>query len=207
MHERGAKQVLKGSIYCIVFPMNPSSTQKQGLALKRLVIAGVTFENVRLLCDHIQALGQDTFTPLHVPLFAGVSVSYMKPFMRNDGLGPLPQSFSKFSSAPGHEKTHADLKKCRDWYYAHRDMINAPTLLADPERRCGFEDVILHFAESGISFSVNEQSWSFSSVSRVRNLCSYQKARIDREALALVDVLRKGRKLPVKDYVIGRDFP
>jgi hypothetical protein len=131
----------------------------------------------------------------------------MKPFMRNDGLGPLPARFSKFQNAPGHEKTHGDLKKCRDWYYAHRDMIKAPTLLTDRDRRSGFEDVILHFAECGISFSVNEQSWSFASVSRVRNLCSYQKSRIDKEALVLVDVLRKGKKLLIDDYVLGRDFP
>jgi hypothetical protein len=187
--------------------MNSNSIQKQILALKRLIIAGVTFDNVKLLCDHVEGLGQDTFTPLHVPLFAGVSITYMKPFMRNDGLGPLPPRFRKFQNAPGHGKTHADLKKCRDWYYAHRDMINAPILLANPERRSGFEDVILHFAESGISFSVNEQSWSLSSISRVRNLCSYQKARIDKEAMALVDTLRNGREFPIKDYVLGRDFP
>jgi hypothetical protein len=70
--------------------MDSNSVQKQILALKRLIIAGVTFDNVRLICDHIEGLGSDTFTPLHVPLFAGVRVTYMKPFMRNDGLGPLP---------------------------------------------------------------------------------------------------------------------
>ena len=127
--------------------------------------------------------------------------------MRNDGLGELPSRFSKFPGATGHQKTHVDLKNCRDWFYAHRDMIKAPTLLADPDRRKGFEDVILHFADSGISFSVNEQSWSFSSVARVRNLCSYQKSRIDTEVLMLVDTLRGGKEFPIKDYVLGRDFP
>jgi hypothetical protein len=187
--------------------MNSNSVRKQILALKRLIIAGVTFDNVRLLCEHIRGLGSDTFTPLHVPLFAGVSVTYMKPFMRSDGLGELPSQFSQFPGAPGHQKTHLDLKNCRDWYYAHRDMIRAPTLLVDPDKRSGFEDVIMHFEESGISFSVNEQSWSLSSVLRVRNLCYYQKSRIDKEALALVDVLRNGREFRFGDYVIGRDFP
>ena len=65
----------------------------------------------------------------------------------------------------------------------------------------------MHFEESGISFSVDEQSWSLSSVLRVRNLCYYQKSRIDKEALALVDVLRNGREFRFGDYVIGRDFP
>jgi hypothetical protein len=180
--------------------MNSNSVQKQVLALKRLVVARVTFNNVRLLCEHIQGLGSNTFTPLHVPLFAGVSITYMKPFMRNDGLGDLSSRFSRFPGASGHQKTHVDLKNCRDWYYAHRDMIKAPTLLADPQRRSGFEDVTLHVAESGISFSVNEQSWSFSSVSRVRSLCSYQKSRIDKEVLALLEVLKKGRELPQRLY-------
>lgn len=187
--------------------MNSNSIRKRVLALRRLIIAGVTFDHVRLLCERIERLGSDTFTPLHVPLFAGVSVTYMKPFMRNDGLGELPARFSQFPGAPGHQKTHLDLKNCRDWYYAHRDMIKAATLLVDPVRRKGFEDVTMLFEKSGISFSVNEQSWDISSVRRVHNLCSYQKSRIDKEALALVDILRNGRQLQYRDYVIGRDFP
>ena len=187
--------------------MNSNSVQKQILALKRLIIAGVTFDNVILLCDHIHGLGKNTFTPLHVPLLAGLSVTYMKPFMRNDGLGQLPTKFSKFPGARGHEKTHVDLKNSRDWYYAHRDTIKAPTLHADPGRRSGFEDVTLHFAQSGVSFSVNEQSWSLDSILRVRNLCSYQKSRIDKEALALIEALRQGKHLPYGDYLLGRDFP
>jgi len=190
-----------------VFAMKTTAQEKQVLALQRLIIAGVTFDNVILLCDHIHGLGKNTFTPLHVPLLAGVSVTYMKPFMRNDGLGALPPKFSEFPGARGHEKTHVDLKNCRDWYYAHRDMIKAPTLLADPGRRDGFEDVTLHFVQSGVSFSVNEQSWSFDSILRVRNLCSYQKSRIDKEALALIETLRQGKHFPYGDYVIGRDFP
>lgn len=182
-------------------------TKNQILALKRLVTAGVTFDHVILFCDHIEKLGKNTFTPLHIPLFAGVSVTYMKPFMRSDGLGKLPSKFSEFPSAAGHAKTHNDLKKSRDWYYAHRDMLNAPTLLANPDRRCGFEDVILHFKQSGISFSVNEQSWSFDSILRVRNLCLYQKSRIDKEATGLVENLRDGRRYPFGDYTLGSNFP
>jgi hypothetical protein len=131
----------------------------------------------------------------------------MKPFTGSNGLGELPSRFSQFPGAPGHEKTHLDLKNCRDSYYAHRDMIKAPTLLADPDKRSGCEDVIMHFEASGVSFSVNEQSWSLSGVLRVRNLCYYQKSRIDKEVLALVDVLRNGREFPFSDYIIGHDFP
>ncbi len=189
------------------FLVNSRSIQQQVLALKRLIIAGTTFDHVKLLCSHIEQLGADTFTPLHVPLFAGVGVTYMKPFMHNDGLGSLPKKFSTFPSAPGHEKTHKNLKNCRDWYYAHRDMLKAKNLLTDPERRKGFEDVTLHVEETGISFSVNEQTWSISSVSRVRNLCDYQKSRIDDDAMALVKILRKGKALQLGKYLLGRDFP
>jgi hypothetical protein len=186
--------------------VNRNSIEKQILSLKRLIIAGVTFDNVILLCNHIETLGRNTFTPLHVPLFAGVSVTYMKPFVRSDGLGSLPKRFSEFPAAPGHRKTHIDLKNCRDWYYAHRDMIRCSTLLVDPVRRRSFEDVTLHFTQPGISFSVNEQSWDFGSILRVRNLCHYQKSRIDKEARELVKVLRGGKHYP-KDVVLGRDFP
>jgi len=132
--------------------------QKQVVALKRLIIAATTFDHVKLLCAHIESLGAETFTPLHVPLFAGVSVTYMKPFMRSDGLGPLPRKFQEFPDAVGHQKTHEDLKNGRDWYYAHRDMLKAPNLLSNPDKRAGFEDITLHVEESGISFSINEQA-------------------------------------------------
>lgn len=183
------------------------STDDQVRALKRLVIAATTFEHVQALCSHIESLGRETFTPLHIPLFAGVSVTYMKPFMRSDGLGPLPRRFHKFPNAPGYEKTHNDLKNGRDWYYAHRDALRAARLLLDPTRRKGFEDVILHVEETGVSFSLNEQSWSIDSVHRVRNLCDYQKSRIDKEMIGLLNALRNGRYLAVGNYILGRDFP
>src|SRR5213595_3533682 len=85
--------------------------QKQIVALKRLIIAATTFDHVKLLCDHVESLGAETFTPLHVPLFAGVSVTYMKPFMRSDGLGPLPRKFQEFPDAVGHQKTHEESQK------------------------------------------------------------------------------------------------
>ena len=181
--------------------------KKQVVALKRLIIAATTFDHVKLLCAHIESLGAETFTPLHVPLFAGVSVTYMKPFMRSDGLGPLPRKFQEFPGAVGHQKTHEDLKNGRDWYYAHRDMLKAPNLLSNPDKRAGFEDITLHVEESGISFSINEQSWSITSVSRVRNLCDYQKSRIDKDLVALINALRSGKHLKIGQYVLGRDFP
>jgi len=187
--------------------MSLEVSQKQILALKRLVIAGVTFDHVKLLCIHIRQLGPQTFTPLHVSLFAGVCVTYMKPFMRADGLGPLPAKFQTFPAAEGYQKTHNDLKNGRDWYYAHRDMLKAPNLLSNRDRRARFEDVTLHVEESGISFSINEQSWSIGSVSRVRNLCDYQKARIDKDIEELFNTLRRGKRLAVGKYVLGRDFP
>jgi hypothetical protein len=182
-------------------------TKQQILALKRLVLAGVTFDHVILFCDHIESLGRNTFTPLHVPLFAGVSVTYMKPFMRSDGVRKVTGKFSEFPHAPGHAKTHKDLKNCRDWYYAHRDMINLRRFLPSRTGELVFEEVTLHLEASGISFSVHEQSWSFDSIRRVRNLCYYQKSQLDKEALGLVDTLRRDQVYSFGDYVLGRDFP
>ncbi len=188
--------------------MNPRAVAHHLRAVRRLVIGGNTFQEVRLLCDHIQSLGRETHTPLHVPLFAGVCVTYMKPFVESNGLGPLPDEFKAFPSRSKHRKIHAELESLRNWYYAHRDMINAPKLLSDRASADAFDEITLHVDEEGIpSFSISELSWPIESVERVRDLCAFQRSRVDRAALQHLSVLAKAKALPPGEYLLGRDFP
>src|SRR6202030_2211071 len=113
-------------------------------ALKRLVFAATTFKSVELMCDHVAALGEETSPLLHIPLLAGICVTYMNPFMSSGGLGALPRVFTRFERNKQHARVHSDLNKLRNWFYAHRDMLNIPTLFADAASAEGFGDVTFH---------------------------------------------------------------
>src|SRR4051812_32291330 len=112
--------------------MTPDALSYVAHATKRLVIAGNTFGQAKLLCEHLETLGSKTDTQLHVPLIAGICVTYMKPFVKSAKLGALPPKFSKFPNGSEHKKVHEDLRNARNWFFAHRDMVNAPSLLSNP---------------------------------------------------------------------------
>jgi hypothetical protein len=178
------------------------------LAVKRLVIAGTTFKEAELLCSHIETLGEETLTLLHVPLLAGVCVTYMKPFVRGDGLGPLPPAFRRFEPAnKKHGKVHADLGRLRHWFYAHRDMLNIPRLFADPEGARNFEEVTFHLEGDGTYwFSAHELSWPLNAVISVRELCVFQRHRVDEAIDKHLHHLCSAKMLVPGTYVLGRDL-
>ncbi len=159
---------------------NTAPAQQRVRALKRLVIASVTFQSVELMCDHVEALGKGTSTLLHIPLLAGVCVTYMNPFMSSGGLRPLPRVFKTSEENEHHARVHADLKKLRNWFYAHRDMLNVPSLLADAMSRERFGDLTFHLdADGTYSFSTHQLSWGIEALQRVRDLCQFQRRRAD----------------------------
>lgn len=188
--------------------MNPEAVEEQLKAVKRLVIAGNAFDAARLLCTHIENLGSQTFTLLHVPLFAGICVTYMKPFGRCDGLGRLPVELKTFPSGSKHEKIHDDLSKLRDCFYAHRDALKVPKLLSNPASAKAFNDITLHIEPGGThSFLVNEVTWPFESISHVRDLCSFQRSRVDSLLAQHISTLLEAKAIQPGDYVLGDDFP
>ena len=183
------------------------ATKRRVRALKRLILASTTFKSVELMCDHVESLGEPTSTLLHVPLLAGVCVTYMKPFMSSGGLGTLPASFEDFEEEKTHARFHEDLKRLRNWFYAHRDVKNIPTLLgrSSPEER--FDKVIFHLESNRTySFSVHELSWEIVGLTRVRDLCRFQRQRADTSADQILHQLFANVALVPGSYLIEDDF-
>ncbi len=187
--------------------VNRQSAKQRVRALKRLVIASTTFKSVELMCDHVETLGEKTSTLLHVPLLAGICVTYMNPFMSSGGLGPLPRLFTKFGAAERHARVHADLKRLRNWFYAHRDMLNIPTLFADSASGDRFDEITFHLDRDGTySFSTHQLSWDIEGVHRVRDLCRFQRNRADRLADKILHQLFATVPLTPGAYVLEDEF-
>jgi hypothetical protein len=68
---------------------------KEEKKLKRLIVAVSTFEAVINSCELLIQSDVDEDAPYFRILTAGICVSYMRPFVRADGLGPLPE-YEKF---------------------------------------------------------------------------------------------------------------
>ena len=182
---------------------NRQSAKQRVRALKRLVFASTTFRSVELMCDHVEALGEQTSTLLHIPLLAGICVTYMNPFMSSGGLGPLPRVFTNFSANERHARVHANLKNLRNWFYAHRDMLNIPTLFADSASGDRFDEITFHLDRDGTySFSTNQLSWDIEGVHRVRDLCRFQRNRADKLADKILHELFSSVPLAPGAYVL-----
>src|SRR5437867_6935430 len=97
-------------------------------ALNRLIIAQITFQQVIAACEFLISHDSDEHSQFYGTFFSGICVSYMRPFMRADRLGPLPAGYSEFPNEAGHAGTHEDLKNGRNWAYAHNSPDQAAGL-------------------------------------------------------------------------------
>jgi hypothetical protein len=187
--------------------MNSKPVEKQISALRRLAFAELTFRQAHLLCNHIESLGPRNIANLWMPLLAGVIVTYMKPFGRCDGLGPLSGSFSHFPAGSLHKQTHEDIARGRDWTYAHRDVLNAPKLLSTPKDRQAIAEVVLHFTKGSTTIHIREPAWHPETIFRIRELCEFQSSRVGAEMKSLFITLAGNKSYKPGKYVLGRDFP
>ena len=187
--------------------MTSKAAEQQISALRRLVFADLDFRQANLLCEHIESLGPRNIANLWMPLLAGVIVTYMKPFGRCDGLGPLPAMFRRFPDGSPHKQTHADIAGGRNWTYAHRDLLNSSQLLATPEDQQALSEVILEFTKGPTTIYTSEPGWHPEALFRIRELCEFQSSRASTEMRPLVLAVAGTKKYKAGKYVLGRDFP
>jgi hypothetical protein len=118
------------------------------LRLRRLIIAISNFDAVINACDMLIDGNVDQNASYYRIFTAGIVVSYMRPFLRADGLGPLPQEFQEFPDNPDLKELHEDLKHGRHWVFAHHSAEDSPSLV-QPEKQQGVKDIEVHFEETG----------------------------------------------------------
>lgn len=187
--------------------MEVSQSERKVLALRRLVYADLSFRQTAELCVHIESLDSNEYSAIWMPLLSGVAVSYMKPFTRCDGLGPLPSSFSKFPIDSEHGRTHADLENFRNWCAAHRDIVNSSALLIEANDQNSISEVRLQILDGRIIMHTNEPAWNPAAILRIRELCELQIHRIGDAMKALVHSLAGKKRYVDGVYILGREFP
>ena len=126
---------------------------------------------------------------------AGVVVSYVRPFLRNDGVGSLPGKFSKFGKDEPFGKYHDILIEARHWVYAHRDNQNAPNLNGGTVSDETVSEVILTLRKDGYSVSINEPQISTKQLINFGALCAYQHNRINEAVGDLIISIMENHKI------------
>lgn len=88
--------------------------------IRRLTVASDSFQQCLSLLSHMERARLKVDSDLYPPMIAGVAVTYAKNFNDADGLGPLPDFFTRFPTT-NLRIAHAKLIEARNQVYAHRD--------------------------------------------------------------------------------------
>jgi hypothetical protein len=138
-------------------------------------------------------------------LSAGLIVTYAKPFMEANGLGPLPAKYQQF---PGEQKlawTHEDVMRGRNSIYAHFSPGEASQMVPGSEEvsnpRVTFESGKL------IKMEMLVTGWKPENLNNFYDLCFYQCGRLLADSDALVRHLKGADDYPDGVYQLGISFP
>ncbi len=171
-------------------------------ALRRLTLAQTAFRQARFLCEHMEQAKVESHEEIASAMMAGIVVSYVRPFIRNDGIGPLPRKYSEFEEGSPYKGIHNTMLEARHWVYAHRDNCNAPNLAGSKVSEEIVSELVLTLREDGYSVSINEPQISVKQLVNFRSLCSFQNNRINEEVGDLITSIMDGEKIGVGVYEI-----
>src|SRR5439155_6332737 len=155
-------------------------------SLQRLTLAQTAFRQARSLCEHMEQMKVDSHEELASAMMAGIVVSYVRPFIRSDGIGPLPKKYSEFEEGSPYKRIHNIMLEARHWVYAHRDNLNAPNLAGSKIDEEIVSEVILTLRKDGYSVSINEPQILINQLVNFKSLCSFQNNRINEEVGDLI---------------------
>jgi hypothetical protein len=185
--------------------MNPQYAH-QKRALHRLTLAQTAFRQARALAEHMQRLDLDPHHEIASAMMAGIVVSYARPFLRSDGIGPLPRRYSEFAEGSPFAFIHQTMLDARHWVYAHRDHQNTPNLAGGHVSHNVVSEVVLTLRRDGYSVSINEPQILPTQLSNFQALCSFQHNRINEEVGDLIIALMKDHKIGIGVYELGDDI-
>jgi hypothetical protein len=179
--------------------------RKLALQLRRLTLARGAFDQARALCDH----SADVPSPskdLEAALMTGILVTYCRPFTRNDGIGPLPAAFNKFTSHAALQHIHDAALAARNVVYAHRDNIQSAVLAASvfPPEKASY--LSLELTADGHTILIYEPAIAFSEVGKFRALIEFQSTRAKKSVTQLVNAIKSHHALGNGRYRISDDI-
>ncbi len=177
----------------------------QKRALQRLTLAQTAFRQARALCQHMERLKLEPHEEIASAMMAGIVVSYVRPFVRNDGIGQLSKRYSEFEKGSPFEKIHNTMLEARHWVYAHRDNQNTPNLGGGNVSNDIVSEVILTLKRDGYSVSINEPQISPKQLLNFQALCAFQHDRVNEEVGDLIMAIMEEHDIGPGAYEI-RDY-
>jgi hypothetical protein len=153
----------------------------QKRALHRLTLAQTAFRQAKRLCEHLEELNLPPYDEMASSMMSGIVVCYVRPFLRNDGIGGLPKKYSTFENGSPFKKVHDILMEARHWVYAHRDNINAPNLAGGNVSEDVIGEVIVTLKKDGYSVSINEPQILPKQLKNFIALFNFQHNRINED--------------------------
>ena len=187
--------------------MTPLEHERQVRALKRLILAHITFQQVIAACDFLITHESDEYAQFYGTFFTGICVAYMRPFMSSQRLGPLLPTYTTFPTETDHAKTHENLKNGRNWAYAHNSPDQAAGLLADEKQKEEQKRIRFIFRSDGIMFCPPEVTWPKARLHAIVCLCEFQIERIKLDVHRRIERLGQGKSYKFGEYIIGETFP
>ena len=178
----------------------------QKRALQRLTLAQTAFRQARALAEHMRKLELDPREEVASAMMAGIVVSYVRPFIRSDGIGPLPRRYTEFDEGSPFAFVHKTMLEARHWVYAHRDHQNAPNLAGGHVSREVVSQVVVTLRRDGYSVSINEPQVSPKQLVNFQALCSFQHNRINEEVGDLIIALAKEHRIGLGEYELGDEI-
>ena len=187
--------------------MNEKQSNENILMLKRLILAHRCFTQITALCDHLAANKITQIDSIYTPCIAGISVTYMKPFVQSKGLGPLPNSFRKFDDLLL-KHTHERLEESRNRIYAHSDVENAHILQYDnPEPVRPYEIRVELKVGEPPTFCPMLPDLNAALGIHVRRLCVLQAERAGKKMNEIMALMNTGKEYKAGSYILGENFP
>lgn len=183
------------------------NTSKKTLALRRLLYAIDCFREVASGCRALRQFASSDAVDFYNAFFAGICVTYMRPFRRADGLGLLPQEYSAFPLDSLHVQTHNDLKNGRDSAFAHYAPEQAAKLFSDPARQEVQKKMLILVKDGNFSYSSPAVTWAKERLSAIEDLALFQTERARAEAAKLLLHLAEGKKIADGTYTLDESFP
>ncbi len=138
--------------------------------------------------------------------FCGICAAYVRPFLKNNGLGPLSGRYAAFDD-PDQKSLHNDLMNGRHWLFAHRDVLNASKLV-DPTDGIpiGEIDVVLEPGK-GPRFLSPTPVIQPGRLEAISALCATQEERIRKDVNETIRLLTQGKRFKPGRYRLGGNFP
>ena len=179
--------------------------QQQLLSFKRLNLAGLAFDRAAALAEYMIAIAPNPLGLLYSPLAAGLVVTYMRPFMRADGLGPLPADFAQFTDTT-FQKSHDQLKESRNTLYAHTDMVVAPKLTTD-DGSVPFDMWIEFDGSNRYTLMPGIPEIAPTTLPDIVRVCQFQRSRVTTQIMDSWAALTGCKVNHAGRYTVGTTFP